>query len=68
MPKPSVEIQTKDRHTPPAGYEIIQEGKVRRTDLVWNVYDKHWNHPSNEDYSLFGSNITGGWYSVARKM
>ena len=40
----------KDRPTPPNGYQLVDDGKVRKDDFVWDIEDKKWIHPKKYDY------------------
>ena len=47
----------KERPQPPEGYSLIDDGKVRKSDLVWDIDGKTWGHPRRNDYSCLGSNV-----------
>ena len=57
----------KDRPPAPVGYVLVDEGKVRSSDLCFCIYDGLWGHPTMEDWRILGSNIHD-YYAVARKL
>ena len=54
-------------HIAPDGYDFIVSGKIdRKTDLVWNDYDKVWERPRRDDFTTLGPMVENGWYAVVR--
>jgi hypothetical protein len=50
----------------PFGYEKILNGKVRKSDLVYNAIIGKFEHPTNNDYKCIGSDVEH-YYCVVRK-
>ena len=50
----------------PKGYTEIMDGKLRSSDLCWNVHSKVWEHPKPIDWEVVGSDVRY-YYHVIRK-
>lgn len=51
--------------TPPAGYSIVTEGKVRPGDLAWTPSTGTWAGPTKIDFEALGREASS-FYAIAR--
>jgi len=61
-----IKSTAEDINVPPTGYEFVSSGKIRRSDKVWDEYNKKWRHPSNEDFQCVG-NLVSLYFAVCRR-
>jgi hypothetical protein len=50
----------------PKGCTLITEGKLRRSDLVRDIENKTWGHPTKFDYECLGTEVEF-YYHACRK-
>lgn len=51
--------------TPPAGYSIVTEGKIRPGDLAWSPSTESWSGPTKFDFEALGREAAS-YYAIAR--
>lgn len=51
--------------SPPDGFHIVNQGKIRSGDLVWTPGTETWSRPSKLDFEALGRDAAS-FYAVAR--